>query len=98
MFEPGIMNSGIAGVGGAPSSGLSGSAASFQNFMHDVQPYLDKYNQAKQIYDLVKPNGGLSNGDSKQISEGAGAIGGLAGIKLSDLPLDVQKALAALVK
>ena len=98
LFEPGIQASGLAGVGGAPSSGASGLTASFQNFMQQAKPYIEGYNQAKSIYDLVKPNGGLSTGDSKQISEGAGAIGGLAGLKLSDLPPDVQKALAALVK
>jgi hypothetical protein len=70
-----------------------------------VYDYLPKainyYNQGKQIYDLIKPNGDLQNGNIDKTVNTLGGIANTTGISnkldLSKLPKDVQNALLKLV-
>jgi hypothetical protein len=67
--------------------------------MQQAKPYLEYYNQAKSIYDMVKPNGSLQKGDPTEIaSDIVGAGGGLGNMGFDKLSPDMQKALLAVLQ
>jgi len=68
------------------------SAPANASFLETLAPYMQYANQAKQVYDMVKPDGGLQKGDVSQLASTASSMGAF-----DKLPDDVRKALMSLV-